>query len=113
VLLSLGPHSAKAETYFEAASETKAEASEEPPEDPLLLFSVLYAFWVANFVAFNGDVAYELAKQFLDLAEKQRATIPLMIGHRVMGISLTWIGDITEGRQHLDRAQSEPGRTGL
>ena len=34
----------------------QAEALGEPPEDPLLLFSVLYGFWVANFVAFNGDV---------------------------------------------------------
>ena len=35
----------------------QAEALGEPPEDPLLLFSVLFGFWVANFVAFNGDVA--------------------------------------------------------
>ena len=66
----------------------QAEALGEPPEDPLLLFSVLYGFWVANFVAFNGDVMRELAAQFLALAEKQRATAPLMIGHRLMGISL-------------------------
>ena len=57
----------------------QAEALGEPPEDPLLLFSVLYGFWVANFVAFNGDVLRELAAQFLALAEKQRADIvPLM-----------------------------------
>ena len=33
----------------------EAEALGEPPEDPLLLFSVLYGFWVASYVAFNGD----------------------------------------------------------
>ena len=81
----------------------QAEALGEPPEDPLLLFSVLYGFWVANFVAFNGDVVRELAAQFLALAEKQRATVPLMIGHRLMGI-LLYTGDIAEGRAHLDRA---------
>ena len=32
----------------------QAEAIGEPPEDPLLLFSLLYAFWVASFVAFRG-----------------------------------------------------------
>ena len=58
----------------------QAEALGEPPEDPLLLFSVLYGFWVANLVAFNGDVVRELAAQFLALAEKQGATVPLMIG---------------------------------
>jgi predicted ATPase len=39
----------------------QAEALGEPPEDPLLLFSVLYGFWAANYVAFNGDVTHELA----------------------------------------------------
>jgi len=82
----------------------QAEALGEPPEDPLLLFSVLYGFWIANLVAFNGDLMRELAAQFLALAEKQRATIPIMIGHRVMGISLLLTGGISEGREHLDRA---------
>ena len=81
-----------------------AEALGEPPEDPLLLFSVLYAFWVANFVAFNGDACRDLAAQFLAVAEKQRATVPLMIGHRMMGTSLVHTGDIAEGREHLDQA---------
>jgi predicted ATPase len=66
----------------------QAEALGEPPEDPLLLFSVLYAFWVGSYVAFNGDVCRDLAAQFLVLAEKQRATVPLMVGHRCIGISL-------------------------
>ena len=82
----------------------QAEALGEPPEDPLLLFSVLYGFWVANFVAFNGDVVRELAAQFLALAEKQGATAPLMIGHRLMGTSLLYAGDIAEGRAHFDHA---------
>ena len=70
----------------------------------MLLFSVLYSFWVANYVAFNGDVVHNLAAQFLALAEKQGATVPLMIGHRVMGTSLLTTGDIAEGRAHYDRA---------
>ena len=82
----------------------QAEALGEPPEDPLLLFSVLYGFWVANYVAFNGDVMRELAAQFLALAEKQGATVPLMIGHRLMGTSLLLTGDIAEGRAHFDQA---------
>ena len=82
----------------------QAEAVGEPPEDPLLFFSVLYAFWVANFVAFNGDVIRSLAAQFLTLAEKQGATVPLMIGHRLMAISLAYAGDIAEGRAHYDQA---------
>jgi class 3 adenylate cyclase/predicted ATPase len=82
----------------------QAEALGEPPEDPLLLFSVLYGFWVANLVAFNGDVMRELAVQFLALADKQSATGPRMVGHRLMGLSLLHIGDIANARTHLDRA---------
>jgi class 3 adenylate cyclase/predicted ATPase len=82
----------------------RAETLGEPPQDPLLLLSVLYGFWVASFVGFNGDVVRDLAVQFLALAEKQRVTVPLMIGHRLMGHSLLFTGDIAEGREHLDRA---------
>ena len=54
----------------------QAETLGEPPEDPLLLFSVLYGSWVAHFVAFNGDALRELTAQFLALAEKQAADCP-------------------------------------
>jgi predicted ATPase len=81
----------------------QAESLGEAPEDSLLLFSVLYGLWVVNYVAFNGDVVRELAAQFLALAEKQGATVPLLIGHRVMGISLADTGDIAEGRAHFDQ----------
>jgi tetratricopeptide (TPR) repeat protein len=82
----------------------RAEALGEPPEDPLVLFSVLYGFWVANHTAFNGDAVRALSAQFLALAEKQRATVPIMIGHRLMGRSLLDTGDIAEGRAHCDQA---------
>jgi class 3 adenylate cyclase/predicted ATPase len=82
----------------------KAQALGEPPEDPLLLFSALYGSWAANIVAFNGDVMRELAVEFLALAEKQSATGPPMIGHRLMGLSLLHTGQIAGGRAHLDRA---------
>ena len=82
----------------------QAEALGESPEDPLLLFSVLYGLWVANLVAFNGDVLRALAVQFSTLADKQRMAGPLMIGHRLMGLSLLHTGDIANGRAHLDRA---------
>ena len=82
----------------------QAEALGEPPEDPLLLYLVLFGVWGANYISLNGDVVRELAAQFLALAEKQGATVPRMIGHRIMGISLTCTGDIAQGRAHSDRA---------
>jgi class 3 adenylate cyclase/predicted ATPase len=84
----------------------QAEALGEPPEDPLLLSSVLYSFFVANYVAFKGDTLRELAVQFLSLAEKQGATVPLMVGHRIMGSALACTGSPIQAREHYDRALS-------
>jgi predicted ATPase len=82
----------------------QAEALGEAPEDPLLLFSVLSGFFRANVVAFNGDVSRDFAAQFLALAEKQKASSQLVIGHSFLGVASFLVGDIAEGRAHLDRA---------
>jgi class 3 adenylate cyclase/predicted ATPase len=84
----------------------EAEALGEPLEDPLLVFSILYGFWIPNFVAFNGNAARELAEQFLALAAERGMTAPLMIGHRIMGMALLYSGHIAEARENLDRAIS-------
>jgi predicted ATPase len=82
----------------------QADALGEPPEDPLQLFMVLYGFFVANFVAFNGDVCRDLAADFLQLAEKQRASYPLLTGHNFLGGSLVLTGDIAEAKAHLNQS---------
>jgi class 3 adenylate cyclase len=65
----------------------QAEALGETLEDQLLLFSALYGFWGANYVAFDdGDSVRKLAAEFMTLAEKRGVTVPRLIGHRVMGI---------------------------
>jgi predicted ATPase len=82
----------------------RAEALGEPPDDPLLLFRSLYGGGIANFVAFNGDLAGEFAAEFLARAERQRATAPLMIGHRLVGMALVFKGEFAQARVHLDQA---------
>ena len=99
-----------------AASETKAafqkartfveqpEALGEPLKDPLALFSVLYGFFGANFIAFKAEPVSNLATQFLTLAKKQKAAVPIVIGHRLVGLSLLHDGDLERGREHFDCA---------
>jgi class 3 adenylate cyclase/predicted ATPase len=82
----------------------EAEVLGEPPEDPLLLFSVLYGIWAASIIAFNGDATLGLAAQFVSRAEKQRATAPLMIGHRMVGAASLFTGNMVEARAHYDQA---------
>ncbi len=84
----------------------QAEALGEAQEDPLLLFSALYGFWIASYVEFDGDMMLSNAREFLVMAEKQRAIVPTMVGHRLMGISLFCTGDIQQGRAHFDRASA-------
>jgi predicted ATPase len=84
----------------------QAEALGEAPEDPLLLFAALYGLWTANYMAFNGSVLGNLATQFLALAERQGATAPLLIAHRINGITHACTGDVLHGRAHLDQAIS-------
>jgi class 3 adenylate cyclase/predicted ATPase len=95
-----------------AAPETKAaveraslliEQAEALAGPPSRLFSVLFGHWMANLVSFNGDAARDVATQFLALAERDGASIPLMIGHRMLGFSLALTGDFALGREHLDR----------
>jgi predicted ATPase len=82
----------------------RAEALGEPVEDPLLVLSALYGCWVSTLNAFDGDAVNKLATQFLALAKKQGTTVPLMTGNRLVGNSLLLIGNIAEGRAHLDQA---------
>ena len=82
----------------------QAEALGEPPEDPLLLFSVLDALWQTGSDAFNGDVARERAAEILALAEKQGGKVPLMRGHLVMGVTLVLTGNFAESLLHHDQS---------
>jgi class 3 adenylate cyclase/predicted ATPase len=82
----------------------RAKALGEAPDDPFLLFSVLYSFAIANYLAFNGDALRNLSKQFLAIAEKQAAAVPLTIGHRLMGHASLLTGDILKSRTHYDQA---------
>ena len=76
----------------------------EPPDDPLLLFSVLFGFFVECTTAFNANASREIAAQVLELAQKQSAWFPLVIGHGFSGSSLLLRGEIAEGRKHLDQS---------
>jgi class 3 adenylate cyclase/predicted ATPase len=80
----------------------QAEALGEAPEDPLFLFTVLYGIYVANVVAFNGDICVALGSDFLALAEKRRTSLLLMIGHNLLGSALSLTGKLADGRAHLD-----------
>jgi hypothetical protein len=75
----------------------RAEALGERAEDPLVLYSILYGFFIAKFIPFDGDDARALASQFLELAGQQKATALIMIGHRLLGTTLLCLGEALKG----------------
>jgi tetratricopeptide (TPR) repeat protein len=103
---SKGPASPEATAAVEQARFLieRADALGERSDHPLQLFRVLDSLWSASYTACNGDAMRERAAQYLALAEKQGAIIPLIVGRRLMGTSLMWTGDVAEGRVHFDHA---------
>jgi predicted ATPase len=82
----------------------QADVLGEAPGDPLALFEVLYGAFVANVMAFNADLSRDIAAHVLELAEKQSASFPRVLGHNHLGGSLMMRGELTEARPHLDQA---------
>lgn len=91
---------------FEEARRLAEEPApaDEPPDDPLLQFSILYGLWVARYVAIDTDLMCRSAAQFLARAEQQPLSAPRLIGHRLMGTSYVMRGEFQAARTHLDRA---------
>jgi hypothetical protein len=81
----------------------QAKAIGEPAEDPLLLFSVLSGYYLANAAAGKIETCRDVATRILGLAEKQQASGPLMIGRSFVGVSLLLAGKIVAGKEHLDQ----------
>ena len=82
----------------------KAEALGEPPEDLLLLFSVLYGVFISSFGAFDGDALRDVTAHILELAERQTASFPRVIGHNFVAHSSMLSGELADGRAHFDQA---------
>ena len=83
----------------------KAEARGEHLEDPLLLFSVLYGAWIANFCGVrrcrDAGACCAVSGSW---PKSKGPPLPLVIGHRLVGASLVLTGDIAESRVHYDQA---------
>ena len=83
----------------------RAEELGEPPEDPLILFSILYGFWSVSFQHFNQRSCMQPCNSVsLRLADKQRTSGPVIVGHRLLGASLSFAGDFLGARAHFDQA---------
>jgi hypothetical protein len=106
-LVDVKGHAApETKSAFRRARDLMNQADElgENTDDPLVRFSVLFGLWRAAYVAFDGGLMRALAAECLALAEKQGATVPLSIAHRLMGMTLGFTGALAEARAHHDQS---------
>jgi class 3 adenylate cyclase/predicted ATPase len=92
----------------------RADALGEPVADPLALFSTLHGLWVASIVASSGDATRRLAEQCLALAGRAGAKGELIAGHRAVGYTLLFAGELLASRTHFDDAITlfDPAKNG-
>ncbi len=69
-------------------------------------FPVLYGQWVIPYVRGKMDVAAERGRRFLDRAEVTGDATLRMVGHRLLGSGLTWLGEPVDGARHLNQSLS-------
>src|SRR5215472_6512714 len=69
-------------------------------------FSVLYGLWISNFAGGAIAAALERATNFLSVAQSQPSSGPLLIGHRILALSLMLSGDYHAALAHVETAVS-------
>lgn len=70
----------------------------------ILRFSVLYGLWVAQYLGGEPVAANEQAKEFMSLADSHPELGLELVGHRLQGSALVFIGNYPDALSHLDRA---------
>jgi class 3 adenylate cyclase/predicted ATPase len=71
----------------------------ETPE----LFSVLWGLWYFYFARAELQTARELGEQCLILAQRIQDQDLLLQAHRVLDMTLFWLGELVPAREHLER----------
>jgi class 3 adenylate cyclase/predicted ATPase len=67
-------------------------------------FPLLYGKWVTHFIRSRHRDALQDAQEFLDLARQRAESSMLMMGHRITGILLLFMGEVMAGHAHLKEA---------
>jgi predicted ATPase len=65
--------------------------------------AALYGLWAYHTVRAEYGTARRLAEQFLRLAEAEDASA-LLVGHRLLGVTLFFLGELADGHTQLGRA---------
>ncbi len=72
---------------------------------PAQLMPILYGVWVSNLVQGNLERAIGYGKDFLDIAEQFHSPA-VLVGQRMVGVPLFYLGELSRARKHLEEADS-------
>jgi predicted ATPase len=105
--LTLGP--ALAATKSQQAPETArtyARACELARQvgDTPQRFQALWAFWYAQMAQGQWQRAWELGEEFLGLAQQRQDPLLLVEGHRMLGNTVWWQGELAQAYAHVKAA---------
>ncbi len=89
------------------AAYRRARALCERLADDAPLLPLLYGEWANNLVGpADQSASRAIARRFLRLAERQGDVGAVLMGHRILGVSLGMLGKFPEGLAHSDRVIS-------
>ena len=67
------------------------------------LFPALFGLWRFYFLRPDVQKAHELAEQMMRLAQSSHDPALLLEAHQALGASLFWLGELRQGRRHLEQ----------
>jgi predicted ATPase/class 3 adenylate cyclase len=70
------------------------------------LFQALWGLWYFYLVRAEFQTAHELGEQLLNLAQRVQAQALLLLAHRVLGQTLSFLGQFSTAQVHLDRGMT-------
>src|SRR5262249_39756169 len=85
----------------EAAAKARTVA-DRAAGDAGQLFPIMYGEWACNIVRGNMLTACDLAEQYVRLAKRQSDSVPLVVGHRMLGNSLLAAGELGRAANELE-----------
>ena len=94
----------------EIIANARAVAEEIGEATPL--FPVMYGEWAFNVVGGKVANAYHLARQFEGLARSQPELVPKLVAHRILGTTLTGMGQLSRANEQFELALAiyNPGK---
>jgi predicted ATPase len=94
-----GQQAPETERTYARACELARQVGDTPQR-----FLAQWGFWYAQMAGGQLQRAWELGEEFLALAQEQQDPLLLVVGHRMLGNTAWWQGELVQAHAHLKAA---------